>query len=41
MGMRVIAWTVDEVDRASRLANWGVDAITTHKPGEIRAILDL
>ena len=40
MGKRVIGWTIDEVDRARRLANWGVDAITTHRPAEIRAILD-
>jgi glycerophosphoryl diester phosphodiesterase len=39
MGIRVIAWTVDQVDRARRLANWGVDAITTHRPAEVRAIL--
>jgi hypothetical protein len=39
LGVRVVAWTVDEVDRALRLANWGVDAITTHRPADLRAIL--
>ena len=39
LGLRVVAWTVDERDQARRLASWGVDAITTHKPAEIREAL--
>jgi hypothetical protein len=39
LGLRVVAWTVDEQDRARRLADWGVDAITTHEPTAIRAAL--
>jgi glycerophosphoryl diester phosphodiesterase len=30
-GMIVAAWTVDDVDRARELAEWGVDAITTNR----------
>lgn len=29
-GLRVIAWTVDDLARAAELAEWGVDGITTH-----------
>jgi glycerophosphoryl diester phosphodiesterase len=35
----VVAWTVDDADRAQEIASWGVDAITTHRPGEVRAHL--
>lgn len=35
-GFRVVAWTVDEVDRAEQLAAWGVDGITTHNVAELR-----
>jgi glycerophosphoryl diester phosphodiesterase len=31
-GLRVAAWTVDDVERGSRLAAWGVDAIITNDP---------
>lgn len=41
LGLRVVAWTVDEADRARRLAGWGVDAITTHHPAEIREAVTL
>lgn len=40
LGLRVVAWTVDELDRARRLANWGVDGITTHRPAEVRTLLE-
>jgi glycerophosphoryl diester phosphodiesterase len=36
-GLAVIAWTVDDADRARELARWGVDAITTHEVAAVRA----
>lgn len=33
--LTVIAWTVDDTERARELASWGVDAITTHQIGEL------
>tara|TARA_B100001123_G_scaffold408850_1_gene502398 strand:- start:10868 stop:11467 length:600 start_codon:yes stop_codon:yes gene_type:complete len=38
-GLAVVAWTVDEGDRACELARWGVDAITTNQVEAIRAAL--
>lgn len=38
-GLWVIAWTVDDVERAQVLAGWGVDAITTHRVAEVRKAL--
>jgi hypothetical protein len=38
-GLQVVAWTVDDPDRAAELAGWGVDAITTHRVAELRARL--
>ncbi len=35
----VVAWTVDDTERARELASWGVDAITTHKVVELREAL--
>jgi len=35
-GARVVAWTVDDLDRAEQLAEWGIDGITTHKAAEMR-----
>lgn len=35
-GFRVVAWTVDDLDRAAELATWGIDGITTHKVAEVR-----
>lgn len=32
----VVAWTVDDVERAAELAEMGVDGITTHRVAEIR-----
>ncbi len=39
LGLKVVAWTVDEADRARRLADWGVDALTTHDPAALRTAL--
>lgn len=39
-GMLVVAWTVDEVERAHVLAAWGVDGITTHNVAELRNALE-
>lgn len=36
-GARLIAWTVNDVEQARELAGWGVDALCTDSPGEIRA----
>ncbi len=38
-GFAVIAWTVDDLDRAQQLADWGVDGITTHRVAELREAL--
>jgi glycerophosphoryl diester phosphodiesterase len=38
-GLAVVAWTVDDIERAEQLADWGVDAITTHRIAELRAVL--
>ncbi len=35
-GLAVVAWTVDDTDRALELADWGVDGITTHRVAELR-----
>lgn len=35
-GLKVVAWTVDDVDRAAELVSWGVDGITTHRVIEMR-----
>jgi glycerophosphoryl diester phosphodiesterase len=40
-GLLVVAWTVDEVDRAAALAAWGVDGITTHRVAAIREALGI
>ena len=34
-GFAVIAWTVDDPDRARELIEWGVDGITTHNVEEL------
>lgn len=36
-GILVVAWTVDDLDRARELVAWGVDGITTHRVREMRA----
>lgn len=38
-GLLVVAWTVDEVERACALAAWGVDGITTHRVAQVREAL--
>ena len=38
-GLAVLAWTVDDGERARDLVRWGVDAITTNRIEEIRAAL--
>jgi len=40
-GLKVVAWTVDDLDRAAELAAWGVDGITTHRVAGIRARLGI
>lgn len=35
-GLSVVAWTVDDLDRASELARMGVDGITTHRVADVR-----
>lgn len=36
-GIRVVAWTVNDVDVARRLAGYGVDGLCTDLPGVLRA----
>ncbi len=36
-GLLVVAWTVDDLERARELVSWGIDGITTHKVEEMRA----
>ena len=36
-GMLVVAWTVDDEERARELVSWGIDGLTTHKVREMRA----
>lgn len=36
-GLLVVAWTVDDLERARELVAWGVDGVTTHKVSEMRA----
>ncbi|MGE3077223.1 MAG: glycerophosphodiester phosphodiesterase [Dehalococcoidia bacterium] len=33
----VVAWTVDDLDRARELVSWGVDGLTTHNVEQMRA----
>lgn len=39
-GITVQAWTVDDLDITNRLIGFGIDAIITNKPGQLRAYLD-
>ncbi len=39
-GLSVVAWTVDDVDRAKELALWGVDGITTHHVALLRTAIE-
>ena len=36
-GLLVVAWTVDDLERARELVAWGVDGITTHNVAEMCA----
>ncbi len=38
-GIRVAAWTVDDLSEAAQLASWGVDAITTHNVEAMHTLL--
>lgn len=38
-GLWVVAWTVDDLERAEALAAWGVDGITTHRTALLRPAL--
>ncbi len=37
--LAVVAWTVDDTERAAELVSWGVDGLTTHRVAELRACL--
>ncbi len=39
-GLKVFAWTVDDLDRIAQLASWGVDGIITNLPGAARQVVD-
>lgn len=39
-GIQVVAWTVDNAERARELASWGVDGIATGAPEVIRVALE-
>jgi glycerophosphoryl diester phosphodiesterase len=36
-GLLVVAWTVDDLERARELVSWGVDGLTTHRVAEMSA----
>jgi len=36
-GLAVVAWTVDDLERARELVSWGVDGLTTHRVAEMHA----
>jgi glycerophosphoryl diester phosphodiesterase len=38
-GLRVVAWTVDDLSRSATLASWGVDGITTHLVADTHTLL--
>ena len=39
-GLKLGTWTVDTTSEMERLAGWGVDAITSNKPDELKRALD-
>jgi len=39
-GISVQAWTVDDLEVTNRLIGYGIDAIITNKPGQLRAYLN-
>lgn len=38
-GLKIGVWTVDNPSDMTRLAGWGVDAITTNRPDELKRVL--
>lgn len=38
-GLKIGVWTVDNASDMTRLAGWGVDAITTNRPDELKRVL--
>jgi len=38
-GLKIGVWTVDSAGEMRRMAEWGVDAITTNKPDELKQVL--
>ena len=40
-GFAVVAWTVNDLDRARELTSWGVDGITTERVAEVRTALKI
>lgn len=38
-GFKIGVWTVDNASDMTRLAGWGVDAITTNRPDELKRVL--
>ena len=38
-GLKIGVWTVDSPGEMRRMAEWGVDAITTNKPDELKQVL--
>jgi glycerophosphoryl diester phosphodiesterase len=38
-GLLVVAWTVDDIERARELAGWGVHGLTTHRVAGMHAAL--
>jgi len=38
-GLKMGAWTVDAASDMRRLAGWGVDAITSNRPDELKGVL--
>ncbi|MGI8927423.1 MAG: glycerophosphodiester phosphodiesterase [Tepidiformaceae bacterium] len=39
-GLSVVAYTVDDLERARELIAWGVEGITTHKVKDLRGLLE-
>lgn len=40
-GLKIFAWTVNDPDTARRLCEWGVDALASDYPAEIRGVLEV
>lgn len=39
-GQRATAWTVNDVEQAQRLINWGIDSLTTDYPDRLLTLFD-